>query len=123
MRNYQRTIPNFGDVFLAELETSENIQGGFRPVVISQNNMGNTYSNTIEVIPMTSKVTNAAYMPTHVRVEADQENGLLKDSVVLTEQTTTVHQKRLRRRLGKLSRADLIGIGKAREIQSPFPKS
>ena len=123
MRNYQQEIPNFGDVFLAELETSENIQGGFRPVLISQNNRGNKYSPTVEVIPMSSRTTKATHMPTHVIVEANQINGLPKDSVVLAEQTTTIHKKRLKRKLGKLGRVEMIDVGRARAIQSPFPNS
>lgn len=113
--------PRFGDVFVAVLEGTGSVQYGCRPVVIAQNNMGNLYSTTVEVIPMSSRVEKASHMPTHIKVEADENNGLDRDSVVLAEQTTTVNKDCLISKIGFLSRETLVNIGKARAIQSPFP--
>jgi len=113
----------FGDIFFAELSADENIQGGTRPVVIVQNNIGNSHSPTVEILPMSSQISKAMYMPTHVIVPADYENGLVKDSVVLAEQVTTINKKRLKRKIGSLRHEYLVKIGRARNIQSPFPIS
>lgn len=117
--SYSKT-PRFGDVFVAVLDGTGNVQNGRRPVVIAQNNIGNTYSNTVEVIPMSSRVGKAPHLPTHIIVEASKKNGLNCQSVVLAEQTTTINKDCLISRLGYLSKEDLKNIGKARTIQSPF---
>lgn len=116
-----RKTPRFGDVFVAVLDGAGNVQNGRRPVVIAQNNIGNTYSNTVEVIPMSSRVEKASHLPTHIIIEANKKNGLNCQSVVLAEQTTTINKSCLISRLGYLSKEDLTNIGKARAIQSPFP--
>ena len=121
MGNRFGETPKFGDVFVAVLEGTGSIQYGRRPVVIAQNDIGNKYSSTIEVIPMSSRVNKASHMPTHIIVQANGDNGLNCKSVVLAEQTTTINRECLKFRLGSLSREDLINIGKARAIQSPFP--
>lgn len=112
--------PQFGDVFFADLVGDENVQSGTRPVVIAQNNVGNKFSSTVEVIPMSSKVKKAKYMPTHVLIYPTKENGLKVASIVLAEQVVTINKKRLLGFLGKLDQQSLAMIGQARKTQSPF---
>lgn len=78
--------PQFGDIYFANLIGGNNLQKGIRPVLIVQNNIGNRYSSTFEVLPLSSRVYKARYMPTHVLVHAHPMNGLRRDSVVLAEQ-------------------------------------
>lgn len=113
-------ICKFGDIYLANLRGDTNIQGGVRPVLIVQNNVGNMYSSTVEVIPMSSKTEKARHLPTHVVVKMSTGNRLQADSLVLTEQTVTIHKERLIRYIGKMGWTDMAAIGKARMIQSPF---
>ena len=113
--------PQFCDIYFAELLGDENIQAGKRPVVIAQNNIGNMHSRTVEVIPMSSRINKAKYMPTHVLVRPTRENGLTAISIVLAEQVVTINKKRLLRFIGRLDHVELVSIGEARKIQSPFP--
>lgn len=115
--------PQFGDIYFANLVGGNNLQKGIRPVLIVQNNIGNRYSSTFEVLPLSSRVYKARYMPTHVLVHAHPTNGLRRDSVVLAEQVVTIHIDQLKERIGKLDHQSLVMVGKARAIQSPFPTS
>jgi len=112
--------PRFGDIYLAELIGGENIQSGVRPVVIAQNNVGNQHSTTVEVIPMSSRVHKARYMPTHVLIHPSSENGLRHMSIVLAEQVVTINKKSLKGFMGVLDSHSIGLIGQARRIQSPF---
>ena len=112
----ENKTPHFGEIYIADLQEDVNIQGGVRPVLISQNTIR---GNTVEVIPMTTKLK-ALYMPTHVIITPSTENGLPKQSMVLAEQTTTINVGRLQRKLGTMSRNDLIKTGGARQSQSHF---
>lgn len=90
-----------GDIFYADLSpVVGSEQGGVRPVLIIQNDIGNKYSPTVIVSAITSQI-NKAKLPTHVEIRAD-DFGLLKDSVILLEQIRTVDKKRLRERIGRL---------------------
>jgi len=84
-----------GDIFYATLHGAEGSeQGGVRPVVVIQNNVGNRYSPTLVVAPITSSsIKNKKELPTHVKVGAVA--GLEEDSVVLTEQIRTLNKGRL----------------------------
>lgn len=113
-------IPQFGDIYYAKLMGGEHIQGGIRPVVIAQNNIGNKHSPTIEVIPMSSRIQKARYMPTHVLVHPDNQNHLPFDSIVLAEQVVTINKKMLVNHIGSLNDETMRLIGEARRIQSPF---
>jgi len=75
-------------------------QGGIRPVLIVQNDVGNKYSPTVIVAAITSQVSKAR-LPTHIEISADKY-GLSKNSVVLLEQIRTLGKKRLREKLGHL---------------------
>ena len=89
-----------GDIFYADLSpVIGSEQGGVRPVVVVQNDVGNKYSPTIIVAAITSQL-NKAKLPTHVNVKA-QTVPLPKNSVILLEQIRTIDKKRLRERIGR----------------------
>lgn len=90
-----------GDIFYADLSpVIGSEQGGIRPVLIVQNDIGNKYSPTVIAAAITSQI-NKAKLPTHIEISA-QEYGLLKDSVILLEQIRTIDRKRLREKIGHL---------------------
>lgn len=90
-----------GDIFYADLSpVVGSEQGGTRPVLVVQNDIGNKFSPTVIIAAITSQI-NKAKLPTHVEILAD-DYGLSKDSVILLEQIRTVDKKRLRERIGKL---------------------
>lgn len=113
--------PNFGDIYYAKLSGGEHIQHGVRPVVIAQNNIGNQYSPTVEVIPMSSNIMKARYMPTHVLIHPNDTNHLTRASIVLAEQVVTINKNMLVNYIGNLDEESIRLIGEARRIQSPFP--
>ena len=80
------------------LYTSE--QGGIRPVLIIQNDVGNRHSPTVIAAAITSQI-NKARLPTHIELGA-RSYGLSKDSVILLEQIRTIDKKRLKERMGRL---------------------
>lgn len=89
-----------GDLYYADLSpVIGSEQGGVRPVVIVQNDVGNKYSPTVIIAAITSQV-NKAKLPTHVDVSS-QSYGLPKNSVVLLEQIRTIDKKRLRDKIGR----------------------
>ena len=91
-----------GDIFYADLSpVVGSEQGGIRPVLIIQNDVGNKYSPTVICAAVTSKI-NKAKMPTHIEIDA-KKYALVKNSVVLLEQIRTIDKKRLRE---KVSHAD-----------------
>ena len=77
-------------------------QGGIRPVLIIQNDVGNKYSPTVIAAAITSQI-NKAKMPTHIELSAS-EYGLYKDSVILLEQIRTIDKKRLREKVAHLDK-------------------
>ena len=90
-----------GDLFSACLDpVVGSEQGGIRPVLVIQNDVGNRYSPTVIVLAITGQV-NKARLPTHVPVSAEG-TGLQKDSVILAEQIRTLDKRRLRERIGTL---------------------
>ena len=87
-----------GDIYYADLRpVVGSEQGGVRPVLIVQNDMGNRYSPTVICAAITSKM-NKAKMPTHVALEADKY-GIVKDSVILLEQVRTIDKSRLKEKV------------------------
>ena len=103
-----------GDIYYADLSpVVGSEQGGMRPVVIVQNDIGNKYSPTVIVAAVTSQI-NKAKLPTHIEVSA--EAGFLeKDSVILLEQVRTIDKKRLKECVGHL---DETVMGKVDEALS-----
>ncbi len=97
-----------GDIYYADLSpVVGSEQGGIRPVLIVQNNMGNRYSPTVIAAAITSR-TGKNKLPTHIEVSADVAElsrgscGLAKNSVILLEQIRTLDKRRLKERMGKL---------------------
>lgn len=90
-----------GDIYYADLSpVVGSEQGGIRPVLIIQNDMGNRHSPTVIAAAITSQM-NKARLPTHIEL-INQHCGLTKDSVVLLEQIRTLDKRRLRERMGHL---------------------
>ncbi|WP_113802232.1 type II toxin-antitoxin system PemK/MazF family toxin [Garciella nitratireducens] len=90
-----------GDVFYADLSpVVGSEQGGVRPVLVIQNDVGNKYSPTIIISAITSQI-NKAKLPTHIEISAS-EFGLSKDSVILLEQIRTIDKRRLKDKIGHL---------------------
>lgn len=101
-----------GEVYYADLSPVRGSeQGGQRPVVIIQNNIGNHFSPTVIVAAITAKMAKAK-LPTHVEV-GSSELGLLKDSVVLLEQIRTIDKSRLIQKLGALDDFVMLNINNA----------
>lgn len=110
--------PHFGDIYTAHLNDYGNsVQSGFRPVLIVQNTIK---GSTVEVLPITSKLK-ALHIPTHTIVKPSKENGLREESMVLSEQATTISTTNLLKKIGTMNRNDLINVGRARREQSHFP--
>ena len=90
-----------GDIFYADLSpVIGSEQGGLRPVLIVQNDVGNKYSPTVIAAAITSRMTKSK-LPTHIDVLGDNV-GLSKDSVILLEQIRTLDKKRLKDKMGHL---------------------
>ncbi len=104
-----------GDIYYADLSpVVGSEQGGIRPVLIVQNDVGNKYSPTVIAAAITSqKYKNS--LPTHIRVNADG-CGLAKDSIVLLEQVRTLDKRRLKERMGNLDDVDMDRIDKALSV-------
>lgn len=90
-----------GDIFYADLSpVVGSEQGGTRPVLIVQNDVGNKYSPTVIIAAITSQLDKAK-LPTHIELKKEKYN-LLKDSVVLLEQIRTLDKRRLKDLIGKV---------------------
>ena len=86
---------NRGDIYYADLSpVVGSEQGGVRPVLVVQNNIGNKYSPTVIIAAITSQLSKAK-LPTHIELNKD-EYSLPKDSVVLLEQIRTLDKRRLK---------------------------
>ena len=101
-----------GDIYYADLSpVVGSEQGGIRPVLIVQNDVGNKYSPTVIAAAITSQI-NKAKMPTHIELAA-KEYGLNKDSVILLEQIRTIDKKRLREKIGHLDEKLMLDVNEA----------
>lgn len=101
-----------GDIYYADLSpVIGSEQGGIRPVLIIQNDVGNKYSPTVIAAAITSQI-NKAKMPTHIELSAS-EYGLYKDSVVLLEQIRTIDKKRLREKVAHLDKELMEDVNNA----------
>lgn len=96
-----------GDMFYADLSpVVGSEQGGIRPVLIIQNDMGNRYSPTVIAAAITSQ-TNKSKLPTHIEINS-KDCGLKNDSVVLTEQIRTIDKSRLKEKIGHIQDEKII---------------
>ena len=104
-----------GDLFSACLDpVVGSEQGGIRPVLVIQNDVGNRYSPTVIVVAITGQL-GKAHLPTHVPIDCEG-TGLLKNSVVLAEQIRTLDKRRLRERIGSLRPETMARVGEALRI-------
>jgi len=91
-----------GDMFYADLSpVVGSEQGGIRPVIIIQNDIGNKHSPTVIAAAITSQ-TGKNRLPTHIEIDC-KNSGLKADSVVLTEQIRTIDKSRLKEKIGHIS--------------------
>lgn len=106
---------NRGDLYSACLDpVVGSEQGGIRPVLVIQNDVGNRHSPTVIVLAVTGQI-NKARLPTHVPVPAEG-NGLMKDSVILAEQIRTLDKRRLRERIGTIAPEVMDKVSQALRI-------
>jgi mRNA interferase MazF len=104
-----------GDVFYAELNpVVGSEQGGTRPVLIVQNDIGNQYSPTTVVAAITSQIQKAK-LPTHVEIDS-KKGGFDKDSVILLEQIRTIDKSRLKRKIAFLDEEVMQKVNHGLEI-------
>lgn len=118
-----------GDIYYADLTPVVGCeQGGIRPVLIIQNNIGNLYSPTVIVAAITSR-TAKQYLPTHIGLD-EQQNGLRQYSLVMLEQVRTIDRSRLREYIGSLTDQQLRQINEALAVsfglelaEAPVPET
>ena len=104
-----------GDIYYADLNpVVGSEQGGNRPVLVIQNDVGNKYSPTIIVSAITSKIYKAK-IPTHIELSA-KEYGLPRDSVILLEQLRTIDKMRLKEKIASLDENKMQMVNNALEI-------
>ena len=110
-----------GDIYYADLSpVVGSEQGGVRPVLIIQNDVGNRYSPTVIAAAITSQVGKAR-LPTHIEILAEKGYGLHKDSIVLLEQVRTLDKKRLRERLGHVEEQVMTKVDTAIAVSFGLP--
>lgn len=102
-----------GEIYYADLRgyVVGSEQGGIRPVIIIQNDIGNKYSPTTIVAVLTSQ--SKKELPTHVKIYMNEVNGLTKDSIILLEQLKTIDKKRIKDRIGKLTDEEIAAVNDA----------
>lgn len=104
-----------GDIYYADLSpVIGSEQGGLRPVLIVQNDVGNKYSPTVIAAAITSRVSKAK-LPTHIDV-VGEDTGLAKDSIILLEQIRTIDKKRLKEKMGHLDEGTMSSVNNAIEV-------
>ena len=104
-----------GDIYYADLSpVVGSEQGGIRPVLIVQNDIGNRYSPTVIAAAITSQ-HDKTELPTHINVNADG-CGLTKDSIVLLEQVRTIDKRRLKEKMGTLDDGSMFRVDHALSI-------
>ena len=96
-----------GEIYYADLSpVVGSEQGGVRPILIVQNDIGNKYSPTVIVAAITSQI-NKAKLPTHIELKSG-DFGLQKDSVILLDQLRTLDKKRLKEKVGEIEDLSVI---------------
>lgn len=104
-----------GDIYYADLSpVVGSEQGGVRPVLIIQNDVGNRFSPTVIAAAITSQRAKAN-LPTHIMLNAGT-TGLAKDSIVLLEQVRTIDKHRLKERMGRLDEMSMMRVNQALSI-------
>lgn len=108
-----------GEIYFAQLNpVIGSEQGGIRPVLVVQNDIGNQYSPTTIILAITSQI-NKAKLPTHVELRA-KDYGLERDSVILAEQIRTIDKSRLKQRIAVLKEDIMSKVDLALSISLGF---
>lgn len=109
-----------GDIFYADLSpVVGSEQGGIRPILIVQNDVGNKYSPTVIAAAITSKLDKSK-LPTHIEVGASNYE-LEKDSVILLEQIRTLDKQRLKEKMGHLDSNQMNKVDRALSVSFGLP--
>ena len=109
-----------GDIYYADLRpVIGSEQGGIRPVLIIQNDVGNKHSPTVICAAITSRM-NKAKLPTHIELRAG-EYDIVKDSVILLEQIRTIDKRRLREHMGRLNDNQMSMVDNAIAVSFGLP--
>ena len=115
MRRVKSVNIRRGDIYYADLSpVVGSEQGGVRPVLIVQNDVGNRFSPTVIAAAITSQRAKAN-LPTHIMLHSE-DTGLAKDSVVLLEQVRTIDKHRLKERMGRIDRNSMEQVDQALSI-------
>lgn len=115
MKNVVKSVER-GEIYYADLNpVIGSEQGGIRPVLIVQNDMGNRYSPTTIVIALSTKYKKTT-LPTHVPLHKEQCDGLPYDSVILCEQMRTIDKRRIKDKIGNINHESLDSVMKAIKV-------
>ena len=113
-----------GDIYYANLNpVIGSEQGGTRPVLIISNDVGNKYSPTVIVAPITSRIHTKAKLPTHTLINDYDFEGLDKNSIILLEQVRTIDKQRLKQYLGMIPDNIVERVDKALAISVALEKT
>ena len=103
-----------GEIYIADLDpVVGSEQGGERPVLVIQNNLGNKHSPTVIVLAITSRFHKKRHLPTHVPIES---GDLSKDSIALAEQVRTIDKSRLIHYVGRASKETMDFVDNALKV-------
>ncbi len=103
-----------GEIYIADLDpVVGSEQGGERPVLVIQNNVGNTHSPTVIILAITSRSQKKRNLPTHIPIES---SNLSMSSIVLAEQVRTVDKSRLIDYVGRASKASMEAVDQALKV-------
>lgn len=98
-----------GEIVLVDLSGAlYSEQGSSRPALVVQNNMGNQFSPTTIIVPMTSKIKNN--LPTHILIESNEYTGLKEESTAMCEQIRTIDKRRIIKKIGKVDDVTLSQV-------------
>lgn len=110
-----------GEIYYADLSpVVGSEQGGIRPVLIVQNDVGNRYSPTVIAAAITSQ-RDKTKLPTHIQVNGEG-SGLAKDSIVLLEQVRTIDKQRLKEKMGRLDDGSMFRVDRALSVSFGLPE-
>lgn len=118
---YTETRPRCGEIWMCNLIAKDgSIQSGYRPVFILSNNKNNTYSTTLNIIPITTKM-NKRRLPVHVELWSYRQYGLKSPSTMLIEQIMTISIEHLDKCIGVVGDSETLGnIRNAIAVQFPI---
>lgn len=113
--------PRCGEIWMCNLSTKGgSVQNGYRPVFILSNDKNNTYSTTLNIIPITTKM-NKRKLPVHVELWEYEKYGLKAPSTMLIEQIMTINVENLDRKIGQVADSETLNdIGNAIKVQFPI---